>query len=141
MPDYNSYATLDFHVTLNSPRERGRYRVAARGLSLYLDDVAQKFDLSDCSSAGCRLSAPAKLLTVGRIFDGDLHTGNTSYLTGLKIKVVRHLADNNVACVFQALTRRQEIMLDKLLLEMQKRSIATHATQRKRKYRWLHMLL
>jgi hypothetical protein len=141
MPDYNRYATLDFQIALNSPRERGRYRVAVRGLALYLDDVAQRFDILDCSSAGCRLSAPTKLLAVGRIFDGDLHAGNTSYLAGLKIKVVRHIADNSTACVFQALTRQQEIMLDKLLLEIQKRGIATHATQRKRKYRWLHMLL
>jgi len=141
MPDYNSYATLDFYIALSAPRERTRYRVTAQGLSLYLDDMAQRFDIRDCSSAGCRLSAPAKLFTVGRIFDGDLHVNNTSYLAGLKIKVVRHIADNSVACVFQALTRRQEIMLDKLLLEIQKHSIATHAIQRKGKNRWLHMLL
>ena len=141
MPEYSSYTTLDFFIALNSPRERGRYRVVAEGLALYLEDMAEKFDIHDCSSAGCSLYAPAKLFTVGKIFDGDLHIGNSGYLAGLKSKVVRHIADNSVACAFQALTRRQEIMLDKLLLEMQKRSIATQATRRKGKHRWRHMLL
>ena len=140
MPD-SRHATLDFHIALDSPRQRGRYRVATRGLSLYLDDLAQTFDIHDLSASGCNLHAPAGLLAMGRIFDGDLQIGNTSYLAHLKIKVVRHITDNNVACTFQAMSRRQEIMLDKLLLEIQKRNIATHAAQRRRvKNRWRHML-
>jgi hypothetical protein len=56
--------------------------------------------------------------------------------------VVRHVAGNSVACIFRSLTRRQEIMLDKLLLEIQKRRITTYATLRKReKHRCRHMLL
>ena len=133
MPHGNPYDTLKFTIAPNSPRRRGRYRVATRGLSMYLDDVEQAFDIGDLSSSGCNLRAPAELLAVGRIFDCDLQIGNTGYLTDLKLKVVRHIAGNSVACVFQGLSRQQEITLDKLLLEIQKRGIATHAVQRRRK--------
>ena len=139
MLDDHNHDTLDFHIGVNSPLQRGRYRVATRGLSLYLDDVAQAFDIRDLSSSGCNLHAPAGLLAVGRIFDCDLHIGDAAYLTDLKVKVVRHV-DNGVACVFQSLSDTQEIMLDKLLLELQKRGIATQAAQRKReRHRWRNM--
>ena len=139
--DDNRHETLDFTIALGSPRQRGRYRVATRGLSLHLDGLAQTFGIHDLSSGGCNLYAPAELLAIGRIFDGDLHIGNTSYLAQLTIKVVRHITDHNIACSFQALSRQQEIMLDKLLLEIQKRNIANHTARRKReKDRWQHML-
>jgi hypothetical protein len=132
MTSDSRYDALDFYIAQNSPHQRGRYRVAARGLALYLDDVAQTFDIHDLSSSGCSLRAPAELLAVGRIFNSDLHIGTASYLAGLELKVIRHIADGIVACVFQSLSRQQEIMLDKLLLEIQKRSIVTHAARRKR---------
>jgi len=141
MPDDSRHATLDFHIALHSPHHRGRYRVATRGLSLYLDYLAQTFDIHDLSSSGCNLLAPAGLLAMGRIFNGDLQIGNASYLAHLKIKVVRHITDNNVACAFQAMSRQQEIRLDKLLLEIQKRNIATHTARIKRKKdKWRHTL-
>ena len=129
----NCYNALDFHITQNSPQQRGSYRVAAYGLSLYLDDVAQSFAIRDLSSSGCSLHAPADLFTIGRIFSGDLHVGDTNYLVDLRLKVIRHITGSSIACSIQTLSRRQEIMLDKLLLEIQKRSIATHAARRKRK--------
>jgi hypothetical protein len=130
---HSSHDSLHFSIALNSPRPRGRYRVATHGLSMYLDDAEQAFEIGDLSSSGCNLRAPAELLAVGRIFDCDLHIGHTSYLTNLKLKVVRHITDNRVACIFQALSRQQGITLEKLLLEIQKRSITTHAARRRRK--------
>ena len=141
MMDDNRHETLDFSIVLDSPRQRGRYRVVTRGLSLYLDALAQTFDIHDLSSNGCNLHAPAELFATGRIFYGDLHIGKTNYLAQLTIKVVRHIADHNVACSFQALNRQQEFMLDKLLLEIQKRNIVNHTARRKReKDRWQHIL-
>jgi len=133
MADDSRYDALDFYIEQHSKHQRGSYRVATHGLTLYLDDVAQTFDIRDLSANGCSLHASAALLTVGRIFNGDLHIGSASYLTDITIKVIRHITGNSVACVFQALSRRQEIMLDKLLLELQKRGIATHTARRKRK--------
>jgi|GEM_PF-1751870 len=127
MMNDSRYDALDFYIEQNSRYQRESYRVAARGLSLYLDEVAQAFDINDLSSSGCSLRTPAELLTVGRIFSGDLHIGNTRYLTDLKLKIVRHIADSNTAGVFLDLNRRQTFMLDKLLLEIQKRSIMIHA--------------
>jgi hypothetical protein len=133
MADDSRYDALDFHITKNSRhQQRGRFRVATHGLSLHLDDVAQTFDIRDLSSSGCSLCAPAALLTVNRIFNADLCIGNTSYLVGLKLKVIRHIAHDNIACFFQTLSHQQEFALDKLLLEIQKRSISTHATRIKR---------
>jgi len=133
MTDDSRYDALDFHLAQNSRHQRGRYRVAMQGLSLYLEDVAQAFEISDLSAGGCSLRASAALLAVGRIFNGDLHIGETSYLVDLKIKIIRHIAYNSVACAFQTLSRQQELALDKLLLEIQKRSIITHAVQKKGK--------
>ncbi|MDR0467039.1 MAG: PilZ domain-containing protein [Deltaproteobacteria bacterium] len=137
----NHCSTLDFRIALNSPHGRERFRVYINGLSLLLDDVEQTFNIRDISSTGCNLCAEAKSLAVGRTFDGDLHIGGAGYIAGIKVKIVRHVANNSVACIFRALTRQQEIKLDKLLLEIQKRDIATLATRRKRKtYRCRHML-
>jgi hypothetical protein len=99
---------------------------------LYLDDVEQTFDIGNLSSSGCHLRAPAELLAVGRILDSELYIGKTRYLTGIKLKVIRRLTGSGVACAFQSLSGRQEIILDKLLLEIQKRNIATPAARRKR---------
>ena len=133
MPLNSHYDALHFSIALNSPRQRGRYRVATHGLSMHLDDAEQAFEIGDLSSSGCNLHAPAELLAIGRICDGDLHIGNASYITNLTLKVVRHITNNSIACIFQALSRQQEITLDALLLEIQKRGITTHATRRKRK--------
>ena len=133
MTNDSLYDVLDFYIEQHSKHQRGSYRVAVRGLTLYLNDMAQAFDIRDLSSNGCSLRAQAALLAVGRIVNGDLHIGSTGYLMDLTIKVIRHIAHDSVACIFQALSRRQEIMLDKLLLEIQKRSIATHTARRKRK--------
>ena len=140
MPDDPTHATLDFQIKGDVPSQRGRYRVVTCGLSLFLDDVSQAFDIHDLSSSGCHLYDPAGLLAVGRIFDSDLHIGDTSYLADLKVKVIRR-TNYGVACAFQALNDKQEAMLDKLLLELQKREIATQSAQRKReKYRWQNMV-
>ena len=133
MPHSSLYDELDFSIALNSPRQRGRYRVATQGLSLHMDDAEQAFDIGDLSSSGCNLRVPEALLAVGQIFGGNLHIGYASYLTDLKLKVVRHISKNSIACTFQALSRQQEITLDTLLLEIQKRGITTYAARRRRK--------
>ena len=132
MTDDSRFEALDFYIEQNSQHQRESYRVAARGLSLYLDELAQAFDVCDLSSSGCSLHAPTELLSVGRIFSTDLRIGNTRYLVALKLKVVRHIADSNVAGAFLDLNRRQEFMLDRLLLEIQKRSITIHAAREKK---------
>jgi len=126
------YNTLDFRIARTTPYQRGGYRVAVRGLSFHFDELAQAFDIRDISAGGCSLNAPVALFTIDRIFDGDLHIGNTSYITHLKMKVVRHIADNCVACAFQVLSCLQGILLDKLVLEVQKRNIVAHTARRKR---------
>lgn len=131
MMDDSRYNALDFYIEQDSRHQRTSYRVATHGLFFYLDEVAQTFDVCDLSSGGCCLRAPAESLAVDRILSGDLHIGNASYLTALKLKVVRHIAGGNVACAFQALERRQEFMLDKLLLEIQKRGITIHAARKR----------
>ena len=133
MQHNSAYDTLKYSIMLNFPRRRGRYRIPTRGLSIYLDDAERAFDIRDLSTSGCNLHAPAELLAVGRICNCDLHIGNASYLTDLKLKVIRHITFDSVACIFQSLSSRQESTLDKLLLELQKRSIATHAVRRRRK--------
>ena len=131
MADDCRYDALDFYIEQHFKHQRSGYRVAARGLTLYLDDIAQRFDILDLSSNGCRLRASAEPLAAGRILSGDLYIGNAGYLADLAVKVIRHIADNSVACAFQALSRQQEIMLDRLLLEIQKRSIAAPAARKK----------
>jgi len=42
------------------------------------------------------------------------------------------MVDNLIACAFWALNRQQEFMLSRLLLEIQKRSIAIHAAREKK---------
>ena len=132
MIDDRPYDALDFHIEQHSKHQRESYRVAVQGLTLHLDDVGQAFDIHDLSANGCSLHASAALLAVGRIFNGDLRIGNTRYLADIRIKVIRHIANSSVACVFQALSGQQELMLDKLVLEIQKRGIATYTARRKK---------
>ena len=132
MSDDSCDDVLDFSLTPHTKHPRDSFRVAPHGLTLYLEDVAQSFDIRDLSASGCSLHAPAGLLTVGRIISGDLHIGDARYINALTLKVVRHITDTSVACVFQTLSRRQGIMLDRLLLEIQKRSIAPLVARGKR---------
>ena len=133
MTDDSSCDTLDFHIErYHAGYQRGCYRIAAGGLSVHLDDPAQTFDLDVLSANGCSLRAPSDMFAVGRILNGDLYIGNTRYLANLRLKVIRHVADNIIACGFSALNSRQEIMLDRLLLEMQKRDITIHAKREKK---------
>ncbi len=127
MDDDKLYDSLDFHFESTSPLQRGSFRVAVRGLRLHVNDLRQSYPVRDLSAGGCSLNAPARDFALRRILTADLHVGDTPYMEGLTLKTVRHIEENIVACAFQSISLKQEYALDKLLLEMQKRSIAARA--------------
>jgi hypothetical protein len=115
----------DFHFTSDSPGRRDYFRVAACDLFLRVHELQQALAVRDISASGCSFDAPAARFPEGRILRGDLHVADAAYLTDLRLKVIRRITENRVACSFQQLTLHQEFALDKLVLETQKRDIGT----------------
>jgi hypothetical protein len=116
----------DFHFTSDSPEKRACFRVAPCDLFLRVHELQQALAVRDISTAGCCLDAPAARFSEGRILGGDLYVADAAYLTDLRVKVVRRITENRAACSFQNLTHQQELALDKLVLETQKRDIGAH---------------
>lgn len=118
-----SFDDLNFSLTETSPVQRSAYRAMVRGLFARLDD-GSVYDVHDISAGGCSLAMPLHAYQVGYRFILDLLAGKTVLVTGIEAEVVRLIPNSLAACAFLDITRYQEIKLDKLVLEIQKRKIA-----------------
>lgn len=107
---------------------RGAFRTSLPGLSIRLD-CGTEYAVRDLSSGGIGFVADPILsaeqgLTLGTVQPLTLCVGGKPYIAQLMGKVVRVTADGIVAMAFENLGRAQELRLDKLVLEIQKRLIA-----------------
>lgn len=115
---------FNIRFPLDARQQRGAYRASARGLQLRAEDDGAVYDIRNISRLGCRLTAPACPYVVGRTLGVRLEAGGRVLLAGFQARVLRALSDGDLACSFQGLTPQQECVLDKLVLEIQKRQIA-----------------
>ncbi len=103
--------------------QRHAYRANVHGINVRLNNGKTTYKVVDISVSGCAFQMPQKFLAEGNEFILQLEVSNRVILAGLRAKVIRSLGNGLVACNFINLSERQEVALDKLVLEIQKRII------------------
>lgn len=120
----SSLDDLSFSIDDIPPHQRAAFRALVRGLLARLDDDSARYNVYDISSGGCTILNPPKGCAEGRMLLMQLEVRGMPLVSGMETKVVRMKEDGSAACAFVKLTRHQELVLDKLVLEIQKALIA-----------------
>lgn len=114
--------------SLNMPNEDDRLRQAFRtripGAEVRIIGTSREYQVMDVSATGFAVSNEDKSFKEGQEFVVDFMLNKKPFIAGAGIKVMRVLDNGIVGCNFLGLDRRQQIRLDKLVLEVQKRLIA-----------------
>ena len=118
-----------FNLDVKYPGEdklkRKAYRIQVPGLKLSQDGSRITFPVFDLSATGVAFDPGAHKhnFVKGAIISISLWWKNKLIMEGLKARIVR-VANKLVACQFEKMDYKQELKLDKLILEVQKKMIA-----------------
>jgi len=124
---------MDFDIKLDGDEKlRQAFRTRVPGLDVRVITKAgpQDFPVSDISATGFAFADTPRNYSSGMEFSFDLLLGKRLFLGDLKAKVMRVLDKGIIGCNFMEMDRRQEIKLDKLVLEVQKRLIELRKAKR-----------
>jgi len=124
---------MDFDIKMDGDDKlRQAFRTRVPGLDVRIITKAgpQDFPVSDISALGFAFTDSPRNYSLGMVFSFDLLLGKRLFLGNLKGKVMRVLDRGIIGCNFEEMERRQEIKLDKLVLEVQKRLIALRKAKR-----------
>lgn len=115
---------LDFSLDSQTPTHRSAFRAMVRGIQARILSSNALYEVYDISAHGCSMAAPLHDFTIGTLVDIELEIKGRTLLRGLEAEVARHVPSGLVGFFFPALTELQEEVLDKIILEIQKRQIA-----------------
>jgi len=102
--------------------KRKSFRASFTGLRVII--LGESFDVHDLSTSGLSFTKTEDIqIFQGRRYSAHVTIASRVYIADIPLQIVRIAQNLRVACRFIELTPRQEIRLDKLILEMQKRSI------------------
>lgn len=118
---------FDFDVDNSAPQQRGAYRAMVRGIQARILASNALYEVYDISISGCSIAAPLHSFTIGTIMEMDFEIKGKTLIRSLKTKVMRHVPSGLVGFCFVEPTRQHETVLDKIILEVQKRQIARRA--------------
>lgn len=124
---------MDFEIKMDgddSFRQAYRTRVPGLDVRVITQSGPQDFSVLDISATGFAFADNPRNYSSGMIFSFDLLLNKRLFLGDLKAKVMRVLDKGIIGCNFEAMDRRQEIKLDKLVLEVQKRLIELRKAKR-----------
>ncbi len=130
--DFDFVDTVSFHMGKGEGPPVGlrkSFRTIPAGLRVRLDGEETTYKVNDISAGGISMNVPADRCVKDQDLALDLLVVDKLYLHGLSARVVRRFAEE-CACAFQELSRAQELKLDKLVLEMQKRFILQRKQER-----------
>ncbi len=117
------YDQLDVRYSSDVPRKA--YRVSIPGLKVIIKGRDDDYQAMDISAGGVAFSFSEKDkpgLATGREIELSLKIKNRVFLENLRAVVIKS-RDDFAACEFRDIPFRQEVLLDKLVLEVQKRMI------------------
>lgn len=116
---------FDFSIPDDMLSSRKAFRARIPGLEIYVDKHGAKYPIKDISALGMAILDPKKnSFREGEIFEFDLYLNKKLFAGELFAKVKRILNNGVVGCSFEGMDSKQEQILDKLVLEVQKRLIA-----------------
>lgn len=130
--DFDVIGELHFQIATREEEipsgRRQAFRTVTSGLTGRVHGVLDSFGVNDISAGGICLDVAEGVYEKGYQLTIDILIAGKLYLAGLEAHVVRSV-DRECACAFDGLSRHQELKLDKLVLEMQKRFIALRKQQ------------
>lgn len=112
--------------------QRRAFRAKIPGLGVHVGATGTTHEVADVSAMG--LAFFGKGLggfKAEQSIEFDLLINKKVFISKLHAKVMRVLDNGLVGCNFENMDRRQEVKLDKLVLEVQKRMIALRKKQGK----------
>lgn len=118
---------VDFNFRYAGPENKGRasFRVAIRNALVRISGREQPYVLENISASGLAFHAAGTEFRVGEGFVADITGRKRNFIDGLKLEVVRvNREDGVVACRMVDLDSDSEALIDKLVLEVQKRELA-----------------
>ena len=124
-----SNLSLSMPDSESSAQHRTRFRIMSEGVSVRLtwperpDKGLDSFEVNDISAGGLYMKAPEGMFAPGQSIILDVLVLGRCCVGAIKAHVVRS-SKNGCAVAFEELSRNQELRLDKIVLEMQKRVIA-----------------
>lgn len=126
---------MDFDITMPGEDEKLRqaYRTRVPGLDVRIVTKAgeQDYPVLDISASGFAFADSPRGWSSGQEFQFQLLLAKRLFLDEVKGRVMRVIGEKGIiGCVFHDLDRRQEIKLDKLVLEVQKRLIELRKAKR-----------
>jgi len=124
---------MDFEIKMGGDdtlRQAFRTRVPGLDLRVITQSGPKEFSVLDISATGFAFSDNPRGYSSGMTFSFDLLLNKRLFLGDLKGKVMRVLDNGIIGCNFEVMERRQEIKLDKLVLEVQKRLIELRKAKR-----------
>jgi len=124
---------MDFEIKMDGDdklRQAFRTRVPGLDVRVITQNGPQDFPVNDISATGFAFADSPRKYSSGMVFSFDLLLGKRLFLGDLKGKVMRVLDKGIIGCNFMEMERRQEIKLDKLVLEVQKRLIELRKAKR-----------
>lgn len=122
MADFDLVGSVNLEQPDGAQGAGGRrsYRATLPGLTAVV--AGRAFPVNDISSGGMCVTMPGGRLSKGQALQFDLFIASRLFLKDVHTKLVRASA-TECAFVFENLVSQQEMKLDKLILELQKREI------------------
>lgn len=117
---------MDFDVRLPNDDDQLRkaFRTRVPGLFIRITESGREYQVKDLSASGFAILEEERTrFKEGQTFLFDLLLAKKLFLTQITGKIMRVLDNGIIGCNFAGLDRRQEMKLDKLVLEVQKRLI------------------
>ncbi len=108
--------------------QRRAFRAKIPGLGVHVAATGKTYEVADVSAMGLAFFAQGGF-TADTSIEFDLLINKKVFIQALHAKVMRILDNGLVGCNFENMDRRQEVRLDKLVLEVQKRMIALRKKQ------------
>ena len=125
---------MDFEIKVSEEdklRQAYRTRVPGLDVRVITQSGPQDFAVQDISASGFAFADNPRAYSSGMTFSFDLLLNKRLFLGDLKGKVMRVITEKGIiGCNFDGMERRQEIKLDKLVLEVQKRLIELRKAKR-----------
>lgn len=131
MADFDLTGSLRFEppAEMSGLGRRQAFRAVPPGLTVKVEGTLDSFGVHDISAGGVRINMPEVRFEKDQVLRLALLISGRLYLKGMEILVMRAVP-GECACAFQNLTRHQELKLDKLVLEIQKRDIIRRQMER-----------
>lgn len=130
--DFDILGNVSLHLEDDPHPDVGRrqaFRATPVGVTAKVQGALDSFGVNDISAGGICMTMPTVRYAKGDVLTLDVLIAGRRFLSELSAVVVRSVP-MECACAFQGLTRHQELKLDKLVLELQKRAIALRRQER-----------